>query len=285
MKIFVFAISILILISATYSQSPWIQPVNNLYSQISVNVIPEYDIIYLRDGMERHLPRKLSDITVQAWFEYGFLPATTAIFSLPYKILKAGDAARELNSPPVTKSGSFSAPGTIEFGVRHSLLTRRVIVSGQVLFELKTSQYDMSTGLRSGYDAWGIAPLLSLGYSKEDFYTFVYSGTGFRSNNYSSFFRGGFESGYKIIGQLWIAGFIDIVHSFRNGSYTPSVTNFSTVFYIDEQEYVAWGIKAIISLAQNNYGIVATLAGAATGNNVAKSPSINLGFFYKFNSF
>jgi len=74
MKIFVFAISILILISATYSQSPWIQPVNNLYSQISVNVIPEYDIIYLRDGMERHLPRKLSDITVQAWFEYGFLP-------------------------------------------------------------------------------------------------------------------------------------------------------------------------------------------------------------------
>ena len=282
MKKFGFSLLIVLLASAAYAQSPWIQPAHNLYAQISFNVIPEYDLIYLRDGAERLLERNYSDITVQGWLEYGFSPNTTLILSIPYKILKAGDLTPGLNSLPVTQSGSLTAPGNIEFGIRQSLLTRHILLSAQIFLEFKTSHYDKSTGLRSGYDAAGIAPIISIGYGREKFYGFLYSGTGFRSNNYSSSIRGGFEGGYQIFSQIWIAGFLDMTRSLRDGSYTSSVNNFSTAFYINDQEYVAWGLKAIMNLSQNKYGLVATFAGAFSGNNVAKSPSINLGFFYKY---
>ena len=284
MKSFLFVLIILLIDCLTYAQSPWVQPAHNLYAQISINMIPEYDRIYLRGGSELHLSRNYSDMTVQGWFEYGFLSNTTLILSLPFKILEAGDAVPEFNSIPVTQSGSLIAQGNIEFGIRHSLLTQRILLSAQILFELKTSIYDKPTGLRSGYDAWGMIPVISIGYGKEKYYGFAYSGAGFRTNSYSSFLRAGLEGGYKIISQSWIVGFIDVTRSLRDGSYNPSVNNLSTALYIDNQEYVAWGIKTIVTLSQNKYGFVATFAGAFSGNNVAKSPSINFGFFYIFNS-
>jgi hypothetical protein len=68
----------------------------------------------------------------------------------------------------------------------------------------------------------------------------------------------------------------------RNGSRTDPLNNLLTGLYVNNQEHVAWGIKTYGNIFSDRWGVSAALFGAFSGNYVAKSPSINLGVYHRF---
>ena len=54
-----------------------------------------------------------------------------------------------------------------------------------------------------------------------------------------------------------------------------------TGLYVNNQEYGAFGLKAIGEFS-NNSGITAGYGGAFSGNNVAKQAALTFGVYHKF---
>ncbi|MCJ7468105.1 MAG: hypothetical protein MUO53_15610 [Maribacter sp.] len=54
-----------------------------------------------------------------------------------------------------------------------------------------------------------------------------------------------------------------------------------TSLYVNDQEYVAFGMKAISEITPN-FGLLFGYAGALSGNNVPKREVLRFGIFQKF---
>jgi hypothetical protein len=104
--------------------------------------------------------------------------------------------------------------------------------------------------------------------------------TGFRTNNYSNFFRGSAEVGYKFMGRFWTIFYIDYKVSFDNGTIDLPENNLRTSLYVDNQEYAGYGLKAIYDLTER-IGITAGFGGAFSANAEARKAAFNLGLFIK----
>ena len=156
------------------------------------------------------------------------------------------------------------------------------MISGQFNVESNTGNYDVKTGLRTGYDTWTLTPTLNIGRGFKDFYVQAFTGVNVRFNNYSSNFRLGGEAGYKTFKRLWIVAYLDMVNSFKNENDTNlPIENLLTGTYVNNQEYVAYGLKGLLEITQK-IGVTASFGGAFSGNNVAKRAAINFGVFTKF---
>jgi hypothetical protein len=261
------------------AQSPWIRTEKTLFSQLSINMIPEYNELYLSSGETALTDRNVTDVSIQAWFEYGLFENGMILAAIPLKMIKNADAADE-QSMPLTADGTTTALGNVSLAWRHKLYEQSIIISGQLLVELPSSSYDDPSGIRSGYDAWGFIPTLSIGKGSERYYGFSWIGAGARTNNYSNIYKLGIEAGYRVSESIWLSGVIDVLQSLQNGSRKDPFNNLRTGLYVNNQEYVAWGIKAFGNILSEKWGVSAALYGAFSGNYVAKSPSLNLGVSY-----
>ena len=171
-KKLIFLSILIISVKMLCGQSPWVQSKNGLYSQISISFIPEYDEIYSKNNTTYFSNRKLQDMTLQGYVEYGLLPNSTLLFIMPLKILKSGIETKKSNSILPVQSGTLVAPGNFSIGWRQKFLEQFLIFSGQILVELPTASYEDNTGLRTGYDAWGVHPLISAGKGFARYYLF-----------------------------------------------------------------------------------------------------------------
>jgi len=277
--ILIFSIS---LMNFLWAQSPWLQKKGSLLNQISFNTIQNYSELYLSSGETFTTERNLTDNTVQAWFEYGLFETTSLQLVAPLKFLKAGDPSQTENQTPQTSSGSLNSIGNVIFTWKQNWLHQTWLLTSHFNIELPTTQYDDASGLRSGYDAWAFSATLSAGRGFEATYVYAHLGIGSRTNDYSSFYTGGFEWGYHVFKPLWIAGVLNVLQSFKNGDRTEPDNNILTGLYVNDQEFIAWGIKVFGQITDENFGYSAALFGAFKGNHVAKSPSINLGLYYRF---
>ena len=171
--------------------------------------------------------------------------------------------------------------GNIEIGIKHNFYNKDWLISGQINLEANTSTFDASSGIRTGYDAWSITPLLSFGRGFNNWYVQGFTGVNIRTNNYNSNFKFGGEIGYKPISNLWLIAGLDILKSFDNGDVILPTSNLLTGLYINNQEYNSFSIKAIGELTKN-FGLTAGIGGAFSGNNVAKQGAFNFGIYHKF---
>ena len=279
-------ISIILLIiglmNSLWSQSPWLQNKCSLLTQISFNAISNYNQLYLSSGETFSTERKLSDNTLQGWFEYGISEYTSFNLITPIKLLDAGDLSDDETQASQTSAGSLQAFGNISFIWKQKLVQKSWIVSSHVNIEFPTADYQDETGLRSGYDAWAFSATLSTGRGFGSAYIYVHVGVGTRTSNYSSFYTGGLEGGYKISDPLWIAGVLNIMQSLKDGTRQDPQNNLLTGLYVNDQEFVSWGLKVFGPILNDNFGYSIALFGAFSGNYVAKSPSLNLGLYYIF---
>jgi len=132
--------------------------------------------------------------------------------------------------------------------------------------------------VKTGYDAWTITPLLITGTSINKWYLQGFSGVEIRTNNYSSTFKIGGEAGYKTTDWLWIAGFIDVVASFKDGELEEPVSNLLTGLYVNNQSFGGYGFKFIGEI-NKGFGVNLGVGGAFSGKNVAKKPALSLGVY------
>ena len=225
------------------------------------------------------LPREISDKTLQFYGEYGLFDNTTILLNAPIKFVKAGEMQETTGT---IEEGSLSGFGNIEVAVKHKVVDNDLKVALQANFVFPTASYDSGTGLRTGYDAFGFVPGVTVGGSSDNFFAYAYLNTGIYTNDYSSNMKTGFELGWKPVKPLWIIGVFDVLQSFDNGSRIDDINNLQTGLYVNNQEYVAYGLKFAFEIVEETLGVQVAGFGAASGNFVAKSPSLNIGVYYKF---
>lgn len=270
--LFLFSISL-------FSQGAWTKAKNEAYVQLSYYNIAGYSGIY--GNPDYRTERKITDNTLQLFGEYGISDKTTVLLSLPLKMIKAGDVVSSANGTPITSDGSETALGNLVVGVKHQLYNNKWVISGQLNVEANTGNYFEASGLRSGYDTFTLSPKLNIGRGYDNFFVQASTGVDIRFNGYSSNFRASAEAGVKPIKRLWLIGFLDFSTSFENGDVILPEANLATGLYLNDQEYVAYGIKAIVEITEK-FGVLANYTSAISGTNVPKRAVIGGGVYHKF---
>jgi len=268
MKRILYTAILLITINA-FSQSPWTKKKGEFYTQLSFSTIANYNTLF--GSPDKALNGKITDNTLQFYGEYGLTDKTTIITSIPLKLISHKDIS----------DTDKTALGNIEIGIKHNFYNKEWLISGQINIEANTSTFNTNSGIRTGYDAWSITPLLTFGRGFNNWYVQGFTGVNIRTNNYSSNFKIGGEIGYKPIPKLWFIVGLDILKSFDNGNVLLPTSNLLTGLYINNQEYRSFSIKAIGEITKN-FGLTAGIGGAFSGNNVAKQGAFNFGLYHKF---
>lgn len=264
--------------SFVLAQSPWVAEKGKGFAQIGYSAIGPYSNLYVKDGSNYQLSREVTDATIQLYGEYGLGSQTSIITSIPFKLLKTGAANQP--SPTITEN-SFSTIGNIQLAGRHNFINKKGMLTGQLLVELPSAGYDNATGLRGGLDAMTIVPSISFGASSTKLYEYVSAGAAIRSNGYSSEWRLNIELGYQIINHVYLIAVLDRVQNFENGNAIESPQQLQTGLYLNNQSFLAYGIKGLIGIT-DHAGISGAYYGAGSGHLVAKSPSVNFGLYYKW---
>ncbi len=278
MKNLLFALFALMFFQSSIGQSAWNLEENSWYTQLNYTRIGPYSELFV-DGDETAItPREIEDNTFQLYAEYGLNSKTTLSVSLPIKLIKTG--SQTTAATPVIDENSVTSFGNIGFGVKRSLINRNFVLSTGVVVEANTGVYDDPSGIRTGYDAWTITPGVYFGKSYNNLFLQGNIGVGFRTNNYSHYFRGGAEVGYKFLNRIWAIFYLDYKKSFYNGTIQLPQNNISTALYVDNKEYVGYGLKAIFELT-NQLGITAGFGGAFSANAEARKAALNVGLFMK----
>ena len=270
---------ILFISISAFSQGPWTQEKGKLYTQFSFSTIPSYDELFGNPDYKTN--GNITDNTFQFYGEYGYSDKTTLLLNLPFKIISFEQIVVCPLIPCENLQHSESSFGNIEIGLKHNFINKNWLVSGQTSLEANTGAFDQKSGIRTGYDAWTITPLLLTGRSFNKSYLQSFLGSNIRTNGYSSNFKFGGEYGYKVSKKIWLVGFLDIVKSFENGDIALEASNLATGLYVNDQEYGGFGLKSIYEI-NNKFGLNAGFGGAFFGDNVAKAPALTFGLYYKF---
>lgn len=262
--------------SFVFSQSPWTQEKGKFYTQLSFSTIANYDEVF--GDPEYQTNREITDNTLQLFGEYGLSSKTTLLVNLPIKLIKTGDV---VNGNAFITEDSKTALGNISLGLKHQFYKKKWIISGQLNVEANTGSFETASGIRTGHDAWTFTPTLNIGRSFEKFYVQAFTGIGLKTNDYSNNFKIGGEIGTKVHSKIWLVGFIDIVNSFNDGNVNLPFSNLGTALYVNNQEYGAFGLKAIGEI-NDSFGGILSFGGAFSGNNVAKQAALSVGIYHQF---
>ncbi|MFN0213721.1 MAG: hypothetical protein ACKVT2_05645 [Saprospiraceae bacterium] len=264
------------------AQSPWSRNRAGFFVQASWNFIPTYTTLFGADGKDIVLERAVSEQNFQVYGEIGVSKKTTLIASLPFHINERGTSNPD--SPhmfAVEDSGSIAGLGNATLSLRHQFLSGKLALAGTLRVGFPAIANFKAPGLRTGYNALTILPMVNAGMGFKKLYWFAYGGYGYRSNDYSHFLNFGGEAGFKL-GKVWLVGFSETVFSLENGSQGLPALDELTGLYVNDQGWVSIGAKAIWEI-NRSLGITVSGAGALWAQNVPKSPGIGLGVYFKLN--
>jgi hypothetical protein len=266
--------------TALSAQSPWTRSKGGYYAQAAYHFIPTYAGLFGSDDTQdtRPIDREISEQTLQLYGEYGVGNSTTVMASIPFRMMRSG-AFLNNTAMPGTTEGSLNSLGNVSLGLRQKFVSGKVLFSGTLQVDLPTGSYDDSTGLRTDYDATTILPTLNVGTSWGKSFGYAYAGYGYRSNEYSHFFKAGLEAGTRL-GPVLVIAFSDFVVPFENGSINLPVANEFTGLYVDNQGWVSIGLKGIYEI-NKHLGVFVSGAGAFWGQSVPQNPGIGIGLFSK----
>lgn len=281
MKKVLFGLYALLCIQNTIGQSAWNLEEDTWYTHFNYTRIGPYSELFINGDETAITPREIEDNTFQLYAEYGLNNKTSLSVSLPMKLIKTGSQTTE--AAPEIEANNIASLGNIGFGVKRNLINKNFLLSTGVIVEANNGVYDDASGIRTGYDAWTFTPGVYFGKSYTNLFLQANIGVGFRTNNYSDFFRGGAEVGYKFLNCIWAIFYLDYKKSFYNGTIDLPENNISTALYVDNKEYAGYGLKAIYELTPK-LGLTAGFGGAFSANAEARKAAINLGLFMKIDS-
>ena len=240
-----------------------------------------YNQLFISDGSILELNRGVTDISIQAFLEYGISEKFSLVTALPYKFVGTNNNINLNADFPLLPGGDLSGLGNYEMALKYKFLDKTFISAVSLKAGFNTSLQDLEKGLATGYDASGYGLWWHIGRSfGSKFYSFFESGYTFLTNDFSDDFRFMLEAGYQPINNLWLAVVFDKKQSMENGKY-DDVNLKQTGLYTNNQEFFAFGLKSSYEL-KNKIGFSASTFGAFSGNYVAHSATFNIGIFKKW---
>lgn len=263
------------------ASSPWTQERGGGFFQISGYSIDSYERLFDDDDGSFRTGREITDSTLEFYGEYGISDRLTLIGNLPFKFQESGKAVSNPTLTPTTiAAGDLSRLGNVRVGLRTEFIDRAALFSGQLDLEIPTGTFDRQTGLSTGLDAVTLTPTVSVGRGWGRFHAFGYLGAALRSDDFSHSRLMGAEGGVRLFGRLSVVGLIDSVESFEDGDVALPRENLETGLYVNDQEYLAHGVKLLLDL-NDRWGVQFTSHSADSGNFVARSALTGVGLYYK----
>ncbi len=265
------------------AQSPWVRSRAGFYAQAAWQFIPAYAAVYPDNNVSGTVPlhRKISEGTFQLYGEYGLTRRATLTIALPLRFLRAGQTI--VNPlPNGYAAGTLVGLGNVSLSLRRTLYTGKITLAGTVRLDAPTNSNDAETGLRTGYNAFTVVPMLNAGRGFRHAYVFAYAGYGMRTHAYNDFLHAGIEGGWHFK-KWWLTGFSELNLPLKNtgdGPILPGANSF-TRLYVHNQGYLSIGFKSQVEL-HRFYGVALSAAGAAWGRNVPAQPAYSAGLYFKW---
>lgn len=262
---------VLLFIQVTQAQSPWTRDKGKAYVQAGYTGL--FYSSYIIDGKKVEGQDKYSDMTIQAYGEYGITNKLEALVMLPYKIVGRDSAASG-------NQESLPGFGNITLGFKYKIYDKNWKVSAGITFNANSIIIDLNKGLSTGFNANTIIPFLSAGSSSGKWYYFANIGYGYMDNNYSDFFKATFEVGYEIISKGHLMFVLDTRNIVKKESaFKNELSQWPS--FLDRQTYNAIGIKANYEYVKDKLGANFAVYGATGIDNAALAPTLNFGLYIK----
>ncbi len=221
-------------------QQAWTRAKGGYYVQVGGSYLQANSLL---NGTAEAIPlnRDVTDITVQAYGEYGLTKKITLSAQLPLKLLSVKNTIGQ----PALQDGSLTALSNIVAAATANLYNKKgYVVSGKTFVSLPTATFQSETGLRSGFDALSVAPSIMAGIGRNKFFSSAELGYVFRTNGYSDRLFGAWQIG-KFLGKkkrlLTMLG-VEYMNSLKKESFEDG-TSATTGLYLDQQSYLSPNLK------------------------------------------
>ncbi len=283
-------------IQFAFAGGPWPRKKNSGYAQLGFTYIG-YSKFYNHEGKTTELPRSVTDLTAQAFIEFGITDRLTFSAALPFKYTATGEKVFDSDPTYFTDTtifrdtvpaGSLFGLNTVLLGFKYNIINKKVLFSAGLNGEANVAKYDSLTTLRTGPSTFVIHPYLSVGTSfyKGKFFTLLDAGYRVRLKDYSDEIDFNFEFGFTWNQKTYFIAALNGRFPLSDGSYDNNVTteypngrDLLTSFYPNNQQYLGYGLKFIQKIKKVH--INAAVYGGM-GQMVAAAPSYNLGVAYEW---
>lgn len=263
-----------------FAGGPWVQEKHHAYFQLSGAYIG-YDHIYINKQNFLDLRHDVTDITLQAYGEYGISNHFTLIANIPFKIQNIQPQSTIDSTYHPYYNGSLTGFGNISIAGKYQFLNKKFVAATQLRIDVGSNVQDPSTGLRTGYPEYGITPSVSAGKGGDKQFAYAETGVTIRGGNYGNQFNAKAEGGYKI-SKTYFIGVIDFAILLSDPAETLLPDPFKyTALYNDAQSFTAFGLKINQEVGKHLMFNLAVY-GAVGGSYVAASPSFNFGVACKW---
>jgi len=270
---------IILLFSSVVHAQVWTLKKKGIYANISFSAAM-YTEGFDSTGETFVLPRAVEDKTIALFAQYGITDKITAQITLPYKMTATGDPAvafspYEYDGPLPLEGGKLNYWGNIEVGAMYKLMEDKPIITASFFVEANTSDRNYITGLQTGFNSWGFIPGIGAGWPFEKSWLTYYLGGDIRTNHYSSSILSKIEYGYKPAPFVYFAVTGNLKRSLKNGDDCDCTTAYRSL-YLNNQEYIAGGLKAGFLFGKWGANFAVNGALSAANAPVALVPSIGV---------
>ena len=149
-------------LNATQAQQAWTKEKGKFYGQIGTSFLTYKQLLNGKTKPTEwtNINAKISDITVQAYGEYGITDKLTVSAQLPIRLL----SIKDIVAPNTLTAGTLTSLGNIQAALTANFYNKDgIVISGKANVGLPTAKYNAPTGLRTGFDATIIEPSLLVG--------------------------------------------------------------------------------------------------------------------------
>jgi hypothetical protein len=241
----------LILFSQILYAGAWNRIKGSGYTQLSFTYL-NYGRLHNGNNEKIDLKRNIGDNTLHFYGEYGLSNTVNLLLNVPYKMVSSGTELNQVKFDPyyndTLNAGNLSGFSNLGAGLRFKLIERKFVISAQVLVFNRIHQYQNSTGLRIGYDAWLFSPSLLFGKGWNKTYFQFEIGTSINTNVYAQNLIGNTEIGFQLWNKnTYAIARVDWKLPFNTGTFDEG-NSVQTALFRDNSSYISPGVKFILGL-------------------------------------
>jgi hypothetical protein len=266
----------------TVAQQAWTKEKGKFYAQIGASYLGYNQLLNgkISPSEWTSLNAQFTDMTLQAYAEYGLTNHIMVSGQLPFKVL----SSKEIVQPNTITEGSLAALSNIQAAVTANFYNQDgIVLSAKTNIGFPTAKFDAPTGLRSGVDAWSAEPSLLAGFGHAKFFASGELGYVLRGNGYSNRIHAAGQIGKFFGKKKKILGIVNVelMKSRDDGTYDDA-TSSKTGLYLDKQSYLSPTLK----LGYKTTDKVTLWLSAGGGlapitKNIAASPGLTFSISYQ----